>query len=164
MVWEVYNMSKTLVAFFSASGTTKKVAENLSKAVGADIYEIKPAVAYTKADLNWMDKKSRSSIEMDNPKSRPELADTSAQIGEYDRIFLGFPIWWYTAPTIIRTFLENYDFSGKTIILFATSGGSGLGNTAKELVSSCPNAVIKDGNVFNGNVSEEKLKQWAEKF
>ncbi len=157
-------MSKTLVAFFSASGTTKKLAENLSKAIGADLYEIKPAMPYTRADLNWMDKKSRSSVEMDNPKSRPELADTSAKISEYDCILLGFPIWWYTAPTIIRTFLESYDFSGKTIALFATSGGSGIGNTVKELSSSCPNAVIKDGEVFNGKVSDERLKQWAEKF
>ncbi len=157
-------MSKTLVAFFSASGTTKKLAENLSKVIGADLYEIKPAVPYTKADLNWMDKKSRSSVEMDNANSRPELADNSAQIEKYDRIFIGFPIWWYTAPTIVRTFLESYDFSGKNIALFATSGGSGIGNTAKELSSSCPNAVIKDGNVFNGKVSDEKLKQWADKF
>ena len=157
-------MSKTLVAFFSASGTTKKLAENLSKAIGADLYEIKPAMPYTRADLNWMDKKSRSSVEMDNPKSRPELADTSAKISEYDCILLGFPIWWYTAPTIIRTFLESYDFSDKTIALFATSGGSGIGNTVKELSSSCPNAVIKDGEVFNGKVSDERLKQWAEKF
>ena len=157
-------MSKTLVAFFSASGVTKRVAENLSTAIGADLYEIKPAEAYTRADLNWMDKKSRSSIEMSNLKSRPELADKSAQIMEYERIFLGFPIWWYTAPRIINTFLESYDFSKKTIILFATSGGSGLGNTAKELLSSCPNAVIKEGKILNGRISNEKLKQWAESF
>ena len=157
-------MNKTLVAFFSASGTTKKVAENLSKAIDADIYEIKPAIPYTRADLNWMDKKSRSSVESNNPESRPELADKSAQIEKYDRIFLGFPIWWYTAPKIIRSFLESYDFSGKTIILFATSGGSGLGNTANELLSCCQKAIIKEGNIFNGKTTVEKLKQWAEKF
>lgn len=155
---------KTLVAFFSASGTTKKVAENLSKAIGADLYEIKPAIPYTHADLNWMDKTSRSSVEMSQPESRPELADTSAQMDTYDCIFLGFPIWWYTAPTIIRSFLESYDFSGKTIILFATSGGSGLGNTAKELSSSCPNAVIKQGKILNGSMSNATLKQWASSF
>ena len=106
-------MSKTLVAYFSASGTTKRTAERLAQAAGADLYEIKPAVPYTSADLNWMDKKSRSTIEMQNPSSRPELADKDADIASHDRIFLGFPIWWYVAPTIINTFLESYDFSGK---------------------------------------------------
>ena len=117
-------MSKTLVAYFSASGVTRRVAENLATAAGADIYEIRPAVPYTSADLNWMDKKSRSTVEMKDKSSRPELADTDADIASYDKIFVGFPIWWYTAPTIINTFLESYDFSGKTIVLFATSGGS----------------------------------------
>ncbi|HJC42939.1 MAG TPA: NAD(P)H-dependent oxidoreductase, partial [Candidatus Mediterraneibacter gallistercoris] len=120
-------MSKTLVAYFSASGVTARVAKNLAGAADADLYEIRPAVPYTSADLNWMDKSSRSSVEMKDKSSRPELADTDADIASYDRIFVGFPIWWYTAPTIINTFLESYDFSGKTIILFATSGGSGLG-------------------------------------
>ena len=126
-------MSKTLVAYFSASGVTARVAKNLAGAADADLYEIRPAVPYTSADLNWMDKSSRSSVEMKDKSSRPELADTDADIASYDRIFVGFPIWWYTAPTIINTFLESYDFSGKTIILFATSGGSGLGKTAKDL-------------------------------
>ena len=155
-------MSKTLVAFFSASGVTKRAAQQLSSAIGADLYEIKPAVAYTKADLNWMDKHSRSTVEMNDPASRPALADTDADIGAYDRIFLGFPIWWYTAPTIIRTFLESYDFAGKTIVLFATSGGSGLGKTAETLASSCPGAVIKNGKLLNGRQSESDLRQWAE--
>lgn len=155
-------MRKTLVAFFSASGTTKKVAENLSSAIGADLYEIRPAEPYTRADLNWMDKNSRSSLESKEPKARPQLADSSAAISKYDQIFLGFPIWWYTAPKIICSFLENYDFSGKTIILFATSGGSGLGNTAKDLAASCPGAVIKDGKLLNSRISREQLKQWAE--
>ena len=131
-------MSKTLVAYFSASGVTKRTAENLAAAAEADLYEIRPAVPYTSADLNWMDKSSRSTIEMKDKSSRPELADTDADIDAYDRIFVGFPIWWYTAPAIIKTFLESYDFSGKTIILFATSGGSGLGKTAKDLEGSCP--------------------------
>lgn len=155
-------MNKTLVAFFSASGTTKRVANKLAAATGSDLYEIKPAVPYTNADLNWQNKHSRSSVEMTDPSSRPELADRNANIEDYDRIFLGFPVWWYTAPTIIRSFLESYDFTGKTIILFATSGGSGLGKTAKELVSSCPGAKIVEGRLFNGNPSESALKQWAE--
>ena len=157
-------MSKTLVAFFSASGNTKRVAEKLAAAIDSDLYEIKPAVPYTSADLNWRDRHSRSSVEMNDPSSRPELADYHANIAGYDRIFLGFPIWWYTAPTIVRSFLESYDFTGKTIILFATSGGSGLGKTAKELASSCPGAAIEDGRLFNGNPAEAALKQWAESF
>lgn len=155
-------MSKTLVAFFSASGTTERMARKLASAIGSDLYEIKPAVPYTSADLNWQDKHSRSSVEMNDPSSRPELADQDAHIADYDRIFLGFPIWWYTAPRIIRTFLESYDFTGKTVILFATSGGSGLGKTAKELVSSCPGVQIVDGRLLNGNPSDAELKQWAE--
>lgn len=157
-------MSKTLVAFFSASGTTKRIAEKLAAATGGDLYEIRPAVPYTSGDLNWQDKNSRSSVEMNEPSSRPEMADKNANIAGYDRIFLGFPIWWYTAPTIIRSFLESYDFTGKTIILFATSGGSGLGKPAKELTSSCPRAKIAGGRTLNGSPSEAELKQWAESF
>lgn len=155
-------MSKTLVAFFSASGTTKRVAEKLAAAAGGDLYEIRPAVPYTGADLDWQDKHSRSSVEMSDPSSRPQLADKDAVIADYDRIFLGFPIWWYTAPAIIRSFLESYDFTGKTIILFATSGGSGLGKTAGELAGICPGAKIIGGRLLNGNPSEAALKQWAE--
>ncbi|HIV90150.1 MAG TPA: NAD(P)H-dependent oxidoreductase [Candidatus Eisenbergiella stercoravium] len=155
-------MSKTLVAFFSASGTTKRVAEKLAAAAGGDLYEIRPAVPYTGADLDWQDKHSRSSVEMSDPSSRPQLADKDAGIADYDRIFLGFPIWWYTAPAIIRSFLESYDFNGKTIILFATSGGSGLGKTAGELAGICPGAKIIEGRLLNGNPSEAALKQWAE--
>ena len=157
-------MSKTLVAFFSASGNTKRVAEKLAAAIDSDLYEIKPAVPYTSADLNWRDRHSRSSVEMNDPSSRPELADYHANIAGYDRIFLGFPIWWYTAPTIVRSFLERYDFTGKTIIWFATSGGSGLGKTAKELASSCPGAAIEYGRLLSGNSAEAALKQWAESF
>ena len=120
-------MKKTLVAYFSAGGTTEQTAKRLAEAAGAGLYEIKPAVPYTSADLNWMDKKSRSSVEMNDRSFRPELADKDADIASHDRIFLGFPIWWYVAPTIINTFLESYDFTGKEIILFATSGGSGFG-------------------------------------
>ena len=157
-------MSKTLVTFFSASGTTRRTAEKLARAIDSDLYEIKPAVPYTSADLNWMDKHSRSSLEMNDPSSRPELAEKSTDLTAYDRIFLGFPIWWYTAPTIIRSFLENNDFSGKTLILFATSGGSGMGKTDAELASSCPGGRILKGRLLNGNPSEDELRQWADSF
>ena len=155
-------MSKTLVAFFSASGVTRQVAQKLAAAAQADLYEIKPAVPYTQADLNWRDKSSRSSVEMKNLAIRPQLADTDAKIEQYDRVLLGYPIWWYMAPTIINTFLESYDFSGKSIILFATSGGSGFGKSIEELSPSCPNAVIREGRMLNGNPSEQELRQWVE--
>ena len=140
-------MSKKLVAYFSASGVTAGVAEKLAKEANADIYEIKPAVQYTKADLNWQDKNSRSSIEMSDHNSRPEIADKNADISKYDTIYLGFPIWWYIAPTIINTFLESYDFSGKKIILFATSGGSGFGKTVQNLQLSAADCKIIEGTI-----------------
>ena len=157
-------MSKKLVAYFSASGVTASTAKKLSEAVGADLYEIKPAVPYTNADLNWNNKNSRSSVEMRDKNSRPELADKNAKIQDYDLIFLGFPIWWYVAPTIINTFLEAYDFSGKKIILFATSGGSGFGKAVAGLKESAPKAEIKEGKLLNGRPSVEELKKWAESF
>lgn len=143
-------MSKKLVAYFSASGTTKRAAEYLAKAEGADLFEIKPAVPYTSADLNWMDKKSRSSVEMSDPSSRPEIAGKLANMADYDMIFIGFPIWWYVAPRIIDTFVESYDFSGKILVPFATSGGSGMGKTVDELKKLCPNADWKAGRMLNG--------------
>lgn len=156
-------MSKILVAYFSASGKTAKAAENLAKVIGADLYEIKPAVPYTQADLNWMDKKSRSSVEMSDKTSRPALADTKADISGHDTILLGFPIWWYVAPTIINSFLESYDFSGKKIVLFATSGGSGFGKTVAGLKSSVSaDTVITEGRLLNGSPSEDELKKWVE--
>ena len=154
-------MSKKLVAYFSASGTTAAVAKILAEAAEADLYEIKPQTPYTHADLNWQDKKSRSSVEMNDKSFRPALADRDAHIEDYDTIFLGFPIWWYTAPTIINTFLESYDFTGKTIILFATSGGSGLGRTASDLKPSAPGAVIRDGKLLNGRQTRESLAAWV---
>ena len=135
-------MSKKLVAYFSASGITAKVAEDLADAIGADIFEIRPEVPYTKADLNWMDKKSRSTIEMSNPDSRPAIAAKRDNMDEYDTIFVGFPIWWYIAPTIINTFLESYDLKNKTIIPFATSGGSDMGKTNEKLAPSCPGSKL----------------------
>ena len=150
-------MAKKLVAYFSASGTTKKTAELLAEAAGADLYEITPKVAYTKADLNWMDKKSRSSVEMNDKKFRPEIEDKDANIAEYDEIILGFPIWWYVAPTIVNTFLEKFDFSGKKVVLFATSGGSGFGNTVKELQPSAPNTEFVEGKILNSKSEIEKF-------
>lgn len=150
-------MGKKLVAYFSASGTTKKTAQLIAKATGADLYEITPKVAYTEADLNWMDKKSRSSVEMNDKKFRPEVEDKDAHIAEYDEIILGFPIWWYVAPTIVNTFLEKYDFSGKKIVLFATSGGSRFGNIVKELQPSAPNAEFVEGKILNSKHEIEKF-------
>ncbi len=155
-------MSKKLVAYFSAGGVTKSVAEKLAEAAGADLYEIKPKVPYTRADLNWNDNNARSTIEMRDKKYRPELADMNANVAGYDVIFVGFPVWWYVAPTIINTFLEAYDFTGKTVILFATSGGSGFGNTVAELKPSAPDAKIIEGRVFRRSVSAEELRKWAE--
>ena len=152
-------MEKKLVAYFSASGTTKKTAEMVAEAAGADLYEITPAVAYTKADLNWMDKKSRSSVEMNDKKIRPEMTDTDAGIENYDEILLGFPIWWYVAPTIINTFLEKYDFSGKTVIPFATSGGSSITNSVKQLKKLYPKIVWGESRLLNGSVKQ--AGEWA---
>ncbi len=158
-------MKRNLVAYFSASGTTAKTAENLAAATGADIYEIKPKIPYTRADLDWTNKKSRSSIEMSDKSSRPELADKNARIADYDTIFLGFPVWWYVAPTIINTFLESYDFSGKKIVLFATSGGSGFGRTKDELSKSVgKDTVIVEGKILNGAYSAAELKSWGAQF
>lgn len=156
-------MSKKLVAYFSASGKTAKVADMLADAVGADIYEIRPEVPYTKADLNWMNKKSRSSVEMNDKAFRPAIADKNAKIDQYDTIFLGFPIWWYVAPTIINTFLESYDFSGKKIILFATSGSSGFEKTVEELKVSVPaSCEIIEGKLLNGKQTIPKIREWTE--
>ena len=155
-------MKKTLVAYFSASGVTARVAKNLAEAADADLYEIKPQVPYTREDLNWNDKQARSTIEMHDKSFRPPLADKDANIQEYDVVYVGFPIWWYVAPTTINTFLESYDFSGKTIVLFATSGGSGFGNTVKELEGSCPGAKLIEGRVLSSRQSESDLKKWVD--
>ena len=154
-------MSKILVAYFSASGVTKKVAEKLAALVNADIHEIKPKVPYTKADLNWMDKKSRSSVEMNDKTFRPEIVKEDLNLSSYDTILLGFPIWWYVAPTIINTFLENYDFSGKKIVLFATSGGSGFGNTIKELKAD-KDFTASDEDVLS--ISKQLMEQNKEAY
>lgn len=151
-------MSK-LVAYFSANGKTASLAQKLADEAGADIFEIRPAVPYTSEDLNWMNKQSRSSVEMSDKSSRPAIADTSVDISKYDTIYIGFPVWWYIAPTIINTFLESADFSGKKIILFATSGGSGFGKAVDNLKVSAPNAQITEGKV---NPSASDIKALAE--
>jgi flavodoxin len=154
-------MSNKLVAYFSASGVTAGLAKTLAEETGADLYEIKPEVPYTKADLDWTDKKSRSTIEMQDPSFRPAIADKDANIADYDVVFVGFPIWWYVAPTIINTFLESYDFSGKTIVPFATSGSSGLGQTGEKLKPSVSRtAILKEGKLLKGGLSKNEMEKW----
>ena len=155
---------KVLVAYFSASGVTARVADRLSKAIGADIFEIKPAQVYTSADLDWTNKKSRSSVEMDDRNSRPEIANKVENMSQYDVIFVGFPIWWYREPSIIDTFMESYDFSGKQVIPFATSGGSGMGDSGSIMQKLAPNAKVDSGKRFSSGVSEKDLKEWASKW
>lgn len=155
-------MNRTLVAYFSASGVTAKLAENLAEAIGADIFEIEPEVPYTKADLDWTNKKSRSSVEMSDPNSRPAVRYIRDNMQDYDTIFVGFPVWWYVAPTIINTFLESYDLSGKTIIPFATSGGSGMGKTNEKMFPSCKGARLIEGKVLSGKASKTELSDWVD--
>ena len=155
-------MSRKLVAYFSASGVTAKVAETLAEAIGADIYEIEPEVPYTKADLDWMDKQSRSTIEMNDSASRPAIKEMRDNMDDYDTVFVGFPIWWYVAPTIINTFLESYDLTGMTIIPFATSGGSEMGKTNEKLQPSCPNSKLIEGKVFKKSASKSELAAWVD--
>ena len=155
-------MSRKFVAYFSATGATAKVAEKLAEAIGADIYEIEPAVPYSKADLDWTNQKSRSSIEMSDPASRPAIAGKRDNMDDYDTVFVGFPIWWYVAPHIINTFLESYDLTGKTIIPFATSGGSGMGMTNEKLEPSCPNSQLIEGKVFKAHTSKVEITAWAD--
>lgn len=154
-------MAKKLIAYFSASGVTAAVAKTLADALGADLFEIAPAVPYTKADLNWNDRSSRSSVEMADPSSRPAVATRCEKLDDYDTVFVGFPIWWYVAPTIVNTFLEQYDWSGKTIVPFATSGGSGMGKTNAALAPSCKGARLLEGKVLPRRVSREALLAWV---
>lgn len=155
-------MKKALIAYFSASGETAKLAKTLAGVTGGDLFEIRPETAYTSADLNWMDKKSRSTIEMKDEHSRPAIASRVEDMAPYDTVFVGFPIWWYQAPRIIETFLESYDFTGKTVIPFATSGGSGMGSTNKALAPSCKGAKLLEGKVFKLSASADALRTWAE--
>lgn len=155
-------MSKKLVAYFSASGVTASLAKNLAAAIGADLFEIEPVIRYAKADLDWTNKNSRSSVEMNDKSSRPAVAKKLGNMSEYDEVFVGFPIWWYIAPTIVNTFLEGYDLAGKTIIPFATSGGSGMGETNEYLANSCKGAKLVEGKVLRRNACADELKKWAE--
>lgn len=157
-------MANVLVAWFSASGVTTKVAEKLANAIGADAFEIVPEVPYTKEDLNWMNKQSRSSVEMNDRSSRPAIRNVVENMDQYNTVFIGFPIWWYREPSIIDTFMESYDFTGKTVVPFATSGGSSLGDSYKNLQVLAPGAKVINGERFSVSVSEEKLKAWAEGF
>lgn len=157
-------MSKVLVAYFSASGVTSKLAERLASAIGADLHEIKPEKPYTSADLDWRDSNSRSSVEMKDKSFRPTIANSVENMDQYDTVFVAFPIWWYVAPTIINTFLEAYNLDGKKIIPLATSGSSGMGNTNKELAPSCKGATLEEGKRFAANAGEKELADWAKKF
>lgn len=160
---EKFEMSRKLVAYFSASGVTAKLAEQLSEAIGADLHEIRAKEQYSQADLDWRNDKSRSSIEMKNKTFRPEIVDDKISISEYDTVFVGFPIWWYVAPTIINTFLESHDFSGKTVVVFATSGSSDFGNTINELKICLPDSTkLIEGKVLNGKYTNKELSDWAE--
>ena len=155
-------MGKTLVAYFSASGVTARVAEKLASAAGADLFEIAPAEPYTKADLDWTNKQSRSSVEMNDRSCRPAIATQVENMSQYDTVFVGFPVWWYRQPSIIDTFLESYDFTGKKIVPFCTSGGSGLGQAPEYMQELVPAANVLMGRRLSANVSEEELKKWVE--
>lgn len=152
---------KTLVAYFSASGVTKGVAERLAGITEADLLEIAPAKPYTDADLNWRDSLSRSSVEMKDKNSRPELGQLPLNPADYDVVYVGFPIWWYTAPTIINTFMEAYDLKGKTVIPFATSGGSTIDKACEDLKAAYPDVNWLPGRLLN-NAADSTLKQWAD--
>lgn len=157
-------MGKKLVAFFSASGVTAKVAEKLAKVVGADLFEIRPEEPYTKADLNWMNKKSRSSVEMLDDSCRPGIANRVQIMDEYETVFVGFPVWWYREPSIIDTFMESYDFTGKTVVPFCTSGSSGIGDSGANMQALAPGAKVSIGERFSKRVSENELAAWAGSF
>ena len=156
-------MAKTLVAYFSASGTTAKVAKDLAAATDADLFEIEPLEPYTRADLNWNNSSSRSSVEMNDETCRPAIARTVADMAAYDTVFVGFPVWWYVEPRIIDTFLEAYDFSGKTVVPFATSGGSGLGRAPQRMQALVPGGKVRAGGLLNGRPSQGELAAWAQK-
>ena len=155
-------MSKTLVAYFSASGVTAAVAKKLAAAVGADLFEIQPKQLYTDDDLNWQNSRSRSSVEMNDRSCRPAIASAVENMAQYDAVLVGFPVWWYREPSIIDTFMEAYDFSGKKVVLFCTSGGSGLGDSAQNMQALAAGATVVNGKRFSPSVSEGELKAWAE--
>ena len=153
---------KVLVAYFSASGTTKGVAQQLAEVTGGTLHEIKPEQPYTDADLDWRNKKSRSSVEMQDRKSRPAITDKLTNLQDYDVIYVGFPIWWNTCPTIINTFMEAYSFKGKTVIPFATSGGSSIKKACEDLKAAYPDVKWKEGKLLN-RTSKKDLEDWVKK-
>ena len=155
---------KALVAYFSASGVTAKLAKTLAAAADAALYEIKPETPYTADDLNWNNSRSRSTVEMKDENARPAIAAPAADVAAYDTVFVGFPIWWYEAPRIIETFLESYDFTGKTVVPFATSGGSGMGKTAEILKKSCPGAKVLPGKRLSASATQAELADWIRKL
>ena len=157
-------MSKILVAYFSATGTTARVGQQIAEALGADTFAIEPEQPYTSADLNWNDRKSRSSVEMNDESCRPAIAGTVNDMASYDAVFVGFPVWWYVEPRIIDTFLESYDFSGKTIIPFATSGGSGLGRAPQRMQQIAAGSTVVAGKLLNGRQSADALRAWAKEL
>ena len=157
-------MAKSLVAYFSASGVTKKLAINLADAIGADLFEIVPKQPYTRSDLNWINPKSRSSLEMKDRSCRPQIAFSVEDMVKYDVVFIGFPIWWYREPSIIDTFAQSYDFSGKRIVPFATSGTSGIGDSGKNIADIAKGAAVEVGQRFRARASTDELKEWAEKY
>lgn len=154
-------MSKTLVAYFSATGTTARAAKNLAEVLGADTFEIAPEQSYTQADLNWNDRTSRSTVEMNDESSRPKVSGKVEDMAKYDAVFVGFPVWWYVEPRIIDTFLESYDFAGKTIVPFATSGGSGLGKAPQRMQEIAKGATVTQGKMLNGRQNADALRAWA---
>lgn len=153
-------MSRTLVAYFSAGGVTAKLAGTLANVTNADLFEIRPVTPYTSKDLDWMDKTSRSTREMQDRTSRPEMAEKLSSCEQYDTVFVGFPIWWYEAPRIVQAFLESYDLTGKTVVPFATSGGSGMGKSAEILQKSCPGAKVLNGKKLSASASQAELTAW----
>jgi len=157
-------MSKALVAYFSAGGTTRKLAERLAGSIGADLHEIAPKVPYTRADLNWQNRQSRSSVEMNDRSARPEIASRVADMARYDVVFVGFPVWWYREPSIIDTFMALYDFTGKTVIPFATSGGSAIGDSGANMQALAKGARVEAGRRFGANASERELADWASRW
>lgn len=157
-------MSKSLVAFFSASGVTRNTAEKLAKEIGADLFEIHPEVPYTDADLDWRNSESRSSVEMNDKSCRPAMRSEAADMAQYDVVFIGFPVWWYREPSIIDTFMESYDFRGKKVIPFATSGGSGIGDSGKNMAALAPGAQVETGKRFAANAAGKELADWAAKW
>lgn len=154
-------MSKILVAYFSATGTTARAAQRLAEAVGADTFEIVPEQRYTAADLDWHDRASRSSVEMNDEACRPAIAGSVEGMEDYDAVFVGFPVWWYVEPRIVDTFLESYDFSGKTVVPFATSGGSGLGKAPQRMANIAKGATVAGGRMLNGRQDPTALRAWA---